>query len=465
MIGVEHEIMLDEIKKAAAVARKRGHAVLYSRSVPADTADLLAFFANGRSVAQDFRSFWHVRGERSFSAVGKAVDMHGNGGERFKSPEKFKREWSNRVVSAASHGGPGPFLTGGFSFFDDVSPSGPWTSFGSVAFVLPRYLLIAESGKKWLMMNAVIAPDADPVRLFKRMTEDIRQLMKENGGDEQEVRIVDRIPDRREDWIAAVERARQRINEGDLEKVVLSRTVTIKTDGPIRPEAVLRRLVAGEAGRFIFAFERGGTAFVGATPERLVKRCGQRLISDCLAGTAARGGTPEDDERLGNELLGDVKNLAEHRFVVEMIRTTLSGFCERLSVPDRPRLMKTNSVQHLYTPIEGEVKTGVALLDAVRALHPTPAMGGTPRDAALEVIQKWERHERGWYASPIGWLDLEDNGDFAVAIRSALIHQDEACLYAGCGIVKDSEPMKEYEETEIKFRPMIKALGGGGHES
>jgi menaquinone-specific isochorismate synthase len=162
-------------------------------------------------------------------------------------------------------------------------------------------------------------------------------------------------------------------------------------------------------------------------------------------------------------LLQDSKNLAEHRFVVESIIETMQAFCETISAPGYPRLVKTESVQHLYTPVRGQMKKTASLFEVIGALHPTPAMGGSPRERALAMIGELEPHERGWYAAPVGWTDGFQYGDFAVGIRSVLLSGQKLRLFAGCGIVKDSKPDQEYEETEMKFRPILRALEGVLH--
>lgn len=183
-------------------------------------------------------------------------------------------------------------------------------------------------------------------------------------------------------------------------------------------------------------------------------------MSTCLAGSIKRGENQQEDDRLGKELLHDEKNLAEHDFVVKMIHDSFLSSCSDVKKPAGPQLYKTKSVQHLYTPITGHLKTSASLFDLIEKLHPTPALGGAPQQKAVEVIADIEPMTRGWYAAPIGWMDGRENGEFVVAIRSGLIEGKSARLFAGCGIVEDSDPQSEYEETQIKLKPMISALGG-----
>ncbi|HEY5640241.1 MAG TPA: isochorismate synthase, partial [Dehalococcoidia bacterium] len=229
------------------------------------------------------------------------------------------------------------------------------------------------------------------------------------------------------------------------------------------------RLVEGYPHCTVFAFARGDSCFLGATPERLVRvdrpaldgRDAPSMVrADCLAGSARRGATEEEDWRLGESLRADPKELHEHAVVVQALRDGLEPLCSRLDIPEAPGLLRLPNVQHLHTPIEGVLSTERGVLELVERLHPTPAAGGLPRDAALPLIRQLESFDRGWYAGPVGWVDGRGDGEFAVAIRSALIRRQEAFLYAGCGIVAGSDPEREYSESCLKLRPMLWALNG-----
>jgi menaquinone-specific isochorismate synthase len=156
--------------------------------------------------------------------------------------------------------------------------------------------------------------------------------------------------------------------------------------------------------------------------------------------------------------MSDDKERWEHDLVVRTVEETLTAVCSDLSVPPSPTLAKMANIQHLYTPIEGNVNTGITIFDLAQRLHPTPAMGGLPRERAIDLIRSYESFDRGWYAGPIGWVDGNGEGEFAVAIRSALLKENEATLYAGCGIVADSDPEREYRESELKLQSMLWAL-------
>ena len=211
---------------------------------------------------------------------------------------------------------------------------------------------------------------------------------------------------------------------------------------------------------YVFAFESNGDCFIGATPERLMKKENDQVYSACLAGSIARGKNDIEDELLGKTLLTDDKNLMEHQFVVDMIKVAMEDSCSEVNIPKQPYLLKLKNIQHLYTPVNGKVKQHTSLLSLVEKLHPTPALGGLPKNLAIEKIREVEDLDRGLYGGPIGWVDYQGNGEFAVAIRSGLIQGDEVSIFAGCGVVEDSIAEMEYQETNIKFTPMLSALGG-----
>lgn len=264
----------------------------------------------------------------------------------------------------------------------------------------------------------------------------------------------------KDDWLKAIETATSQIKEKQYNKVVLARELLLTFEGPIQIEPVLKTLLNDQQTSYVFAIEQEGKTFVGASPERLIKRDGSTVMSSCLAGSIKRGTNEEEDRRIGLELLNDEKNLLEHDIVVGMIHNAFVSSCSEVEKPDGPVLYKTKSVQHLFTPIVGQLRESASLFDLIEKLHPTPALGGAPQKKAVEVIREIEPLSRGWYAAPIGWIDSQDNGEFAVAIRSGLIEGSTARLFAGCGIVEDSDPQSEYEETQIKLKPMISALGG-----
>jgi isochorismate synthase len=254
-----------------------------------------------------------------------------------------------------------------------------------------------------------------------------------------------------------VSRAISSIRTGDFDKVVLARGVNAESETEIDPFAVIRALRAVHTGAFVFGIWSGDKVFAGASPELLVRQERGGVRASSLAGTIERGRNPEDDAARARQLEASAKDRAEHAAVRDALYEALAEACDNVVAPETPVILSLSNVHHLHTPLKANLREGKSLLDLVERLHPTPAVGGTPRDAALGFIRENEKLDRGWYAAPVGWIG-ESSGEFAVALRSALIHGEHATLYAGCGIVMDSDPEMEVEESNLKLQAMKSAL-------
>ena len=256
-------------------------------------------------------------------------------------------------------------------------------------------------------------------------------------------------------WCTIVASATEQIRSGRLDKVVLSRAVEVMADATIRPAAVLAHLRRTHPSSLMFSVE----GFVGATPEMLVSRDGEIIRAHPMAGTAPRSGDPDTDARLAAQLLASTNTRAEHRHTIDMVHDTLLPWCSYLDEEDEPSIVAMANVQHLATRLEGRLSAPTAsVLELVAALHPTPAVGGTPRETALALIAELEPSGRGRYAGPVGWVDAEGNGVWAVGIRSAEIAGHTARLHAGVGVVADSDPETELAETRAKLQTMLGAV-------
>ena len=256
-------------------------------------------------------------------------------------------------------------------------------------------------------------------------------------------------------WCELVERTTKALADGTLEKVVLAREVLVTADGPIDPVAVLTRLRAAYPGCHVFHID----GFVGASPELLVSRAGDVVRSHPMAGTAPRGGDPSADARLAASLLASTKDRAEHQITIDMVHDTLLPWCSYLDYEAEPSIVAVANLQHLATMVEGRLsQPAPSVLDLVRALHPTPAVCGQPRDAAMRYILDHEGFDRGRYAGAAGWVDARGNGSWAVSVRTAQLDGATARVCAGCGIVADSEPDTELEESRVKLQAMLSAI-------
>jgi menaquinone-specific isochorismate synthase len=260
-----------------------------------------------------------------------------------------------------------------------------------------------------------------------------------------------------EHYLAAVAAARDAVRRGDIVKAVIARDVLVESSAPIDVHALLRRLQVSFGSSYRYSID----GFVGASPELLVAREGDLVTSLPLAGTTPRTGDPSTDARLAAALRASEKNQLEHRVVIDMVHDTLLAWCSYLDWQPEPDVIAVANVQHLGTRIEGRLSRPYPhVLDLVRALSPTPALGGHPREAALRLIAEHEGMDRGRYGGAVGWCDRHGNGTWAVAIRCAELSPDRrrARLFAGGGIVADSDPLAELAETQAKFQAMLAAI-------
>lgn len=386
--------------------------------------------------------------------------------ERFHYVEE---KWDNILENAfiynsASQSGTGPLLFGGFTFDPNNTKKPEWQTFSNATFFVPEIMITLKEKESFLTLNTMASPD-DETTILEQLKHQIMNIinMKEHTSG-----FLPSIMDQEEmnptQWKDSVSEVVSLLKNGYLDKVVLARKMRIKFEQKVLPEALLNQLLEQQKGSYVFSFGFDNDCFAGASPERLVKKIEENVLSTCLAGSIKRSSDVNQDQALGKMLLEDKKNRHEHQLVVSMIADVFREHCREVDIPEEPTLMKTPDIQHLYTPVKGKVKENTSILQLVRSLHPTPALGGTPRQDAMRVIRDVENMDRGLYAGPIGWMDYRGNGEFIVAIRSGLLKGNEAFIYAGCGIVADSNPEDEYLETKIKFRPMLRALGGKENE-
>ena len=346
-----------------------------------------------------------------------------------------------------------PRLLGGFRFDASAVLGAPWEAFGAGWLVLPRVLFLATGESNAL----ILAPSAE-AHDVAALVERAQRAPSEPAAAPRALRVEQ--PMDRERWLSSVATIASEVRAGLYEKAVLASTQQLAGDAPISIGRALARLRADYADCHLFTMTSGDSTFLGASPELLVSLTRGRVRALGLAGSTRRGVDPEEDERLGAALLESAKNRIEHETVVRAIRERLEGATEDLLAPNQPQLRRLRNIQHLSTEISGRVRPGVDILDLVQRLHPTPAVCGWPADRAREVIRQHEAFDRGWYAGPVGWMDGAGDGDFAVGLRSAVVRGARAWLFAGNGIMGDSLPQPEFDEVQLKFRPLGEALGG-----
>lgn len=442
-------------------ARSMGRPVVVSLTRPAsrDFTPLAAFAA--RHSTSPLRMFWG-RPEQDFwlAGQGQACILKSDGGRIGGIAEQHRALMQSAIIEAPDVRGVGPLFMGGFRYDPRTARDPVWEGFPDALMVLPRFLFTWSGGAGWLTTNVMVAPDTDAVRQGEAVIDEMESLAVRPWQEARQPATAGVIDLQYGKWEARVGNALAAIESGLLTKVVLARKRELHASGGYSLENALGQLCRAYPGCAVFAVDNGQASFVGASPETLARVTGRRLSLTCLASSAARGSSPEEDSRLGEQLVASGKEQREHAAVVAMLAASLRDVCTDLTWEDRPHVWKLRNVQHLLTPFAGNLSDGYGVLDIVGRLHPTPAVAGVPTVRALQLIREAEG-DRGWYAAPVGWLNHTSSGEFAVAIRSALLLGDRAVLYAGAGIIDGSDPEQEFRETEMKFQPMLAALGGG----
>ena len=446
-------------------------------SVPIGSFDAIALHSAAAETGLE-AVLWLRPSERfALVGIGRAWSVEASGPERFGDADAAWRSLLEgaRLPRPAEVRGLGPVLLGGMGFSGrPPAPGLEWAPFGASSLVLPSLVALQCDGKAWLTSSFVGEGEMDDVKAtglaptWAELVARAAELAPPDGG------LDPRPPDAHlaidgewpaaQQWRHIVGLATGAVGRGRLDKVVFARRVDMSSPAALDVPSALRRLAASAPESTVFAFRRGSATFIGATPERLVRAEGRSYRTAAVAGSIRRGADAAEDAALAAELLASEKEREEHAVVVRAIRRQLAPISERLEIAPEPDVLVLRHVQHLRTEIAGTLRIQEGLLTLAGRLHPTPAVGGEPRELALAMIDEHEGFDRGWYAGPVGWLSADGDGELMVALRCGLVEDRRASLYAGCGIVADSDPDREWEESRIKMRAVAAALGRAGDE-
>ena len=442
----------------AAVSVQTAQLVSWTKKIP--TTNLLEVFRAAKQLNKD-RIFW-TNSTNDFSLIGigsvhKIVAFD----DRFHQVEQ---DWNQLVEGAMIHNeynvsGTGLVALGGMSFDPLRERSELWEKYPPSQLTIPEIVFAQHKEDYYMTWNRLVEQTDNVEEMVHEMDsieDTLRQTVSTTTTSKQTIMHKHVVAP--EHWKQTVQRAVNEIKANRAKKIVLARELRITLNQQANIPEMLRHLLRTQPNSYIFAFEHGDNCFIGATPERLVQVEGEQLLSTCLAGTAPRGKTEEADEQMAKELLEDPKNREEHEYVVQMIKRSIEPSCEDIEIPKEPVIYPLRNLQHLYTPVKATLKDGYSVFDLIEKLHPTPALGGVPRDTALAFMREHEWLDRGWYGAPIGWVDSNKHSEFAVALRSGLVQADEVSLFAGCGVMRDSDPDMEFEETKMKFLPMLQIM-------
>jgi menaquinone-specific isochorismate synthase len=348
---------------------------------------------------------------------------------------------------------------GGFRFHPGAVRGERWRAFRAYRFVVPEFEVTREANRTVLACNYLVPESGAANGGLTAVLSRLSALRFESATSVPVPRMSGRVDQPSEaEWRRLVRRLLDLFDRGKLQKVVLARETSFTAAAPINAVELLVRLITHTEHSFDFCFHPAGDrAFIGASPERLYKRQNVYLQSEALAGTRRRGATDEEDQALAEDLLRNEKELREHRFVLDTLTGHFDALCHQVHVEDGPGLLRLRNVQHLHTRIEGILNDVDADATLIRTLHPTPAVGGTPRREALAWLEANEPFDRGIYAAPVGWVS-GDAAEFCVGIRSGLVQGSTLTLYNGAGIVAGSDPAEEWDEIESKMGNFLAVL-------
>jgi isochorismate synthase len=455
------ELLLDALEKAA----RRGRRSLVSVTVETEVADPCASVFASR-LASD-RWFCWEQPDRGFALAGLGVahEASSRGEARFGDvAEQCLRTGGDAIVEVPRGlpAGAGPVWLGGFAFAPQGGSSSTWSSLSPGSLVLPELSICRSGDRAFLTLNAVVQPGEDAgerqaflsARLAGLRAEAPLPLLDPHPTAHARIRSA-RPPG---DFEAAVAAATERIEEGEMSKVVLAREVVVSAGAAHDAAALFGAMREQFPACFCFCVGTPEAAFIGASPELLVRRSGASVSTVALAGSTRRSSDPAVDDHLGEQLLRSDKDRREQRIVSERIVHALRPHAVWVEAAAEPEIVKVANIQHLATPVIAQLADPRSAIELAGMLHPTPAVGGEPWPKAAGAIAELEGMDRGWYAGPVGWMDATEDGEFCVALRSALLRDREAHLFAGVGVVAGSDPAAELAETEVKLQALLPLL-------
>jgi salicylate biosynthesis isochorismate synthase len=458
----ERAELLRRMQRAAKRARRSGAPVLAALGVEVDAGlDPSAIVCASRRDGEPW--FLLEQPERdgaARAALGCVAAVQASGPDRFAL---VARAWRELAGTAICEPEDGLAAAGGFAFAPTGGASPHWAGFAPASLHVGELALVRRGRDVRLTVAALVAPDDDPEQRASALCARVESLR------DDPLPLLDPAPAGRYEVVSAappehfedaVAGAVARIQAGAIEKIVLAREVQVHAPVAHDPAAVFAVLREAFPSCLSFCVGRGGAAFIGATPELLVRRDGLRAGTLALAGSTRRSADPSVDDHLGEQLLRSAKNREEQAIVARRIERTLAPYSVWVTTAPDPVVVRVANIQHLATPIRAQLRAPVAAVELAGALHPTPAVGGEPFDVAGPLIPALEGLDRGWYAGPVGWTDTSEDGEFCVALRCALLVGPVARCYAGVGVVRDSEPAAELAETEIKLQALLPVLAG-----
>lgn len=329
-----------------------------------------------------------------------------------------------------------------------------WQAFEHSTFFIPKFIFYQKEKSFYLIIFSHSTENKTGTIIIEEIEQRLKNIIssKTKNQNQSKLKILNQI--KYDEWEGMIKHSLQKISEGNIRKVVLSRYLDCEITNAPDLTLLTNKLKDDYPASYLFIYRKSNSIFLGASPEKLFVINKKIIETEALAGTVKRGETDSADNQLSEFLLNDKKELAEHNNVVEYILNTISEFADGIQF-DKPSIKKLKYVQHLWTPINGTLTGDPTIKSIINRLHPTPAVCGDPKETALDIINNLENYDRGLFTGVLGWYSGDGFGEFAVAIRSALIKNNKVMLFAGCGIVEGSSPEKEFYETELKLKSIL----------
>jgi salicylate biosynthesis isochorismate synthase len=458
-------VTTSDLLGALAKGAERGRRTLVSVTREVEVADPCATVFASRLASERWFCWEQPDREFALAGLGVAHEATSRGDGRFEEVAEGCLRLGDHPVLDEPRGlpaGAGPVWVGGFAFDPEGGASSTWSSLPPASLVLPQVSLCRRGERAFLTVNAVVRPGEGIERLGDDLASRVASLRLDAS-----LPLLDPHPTARmeirsarppREFEAAVEGATSRIAAGELAKVVLAREVIVTAAAAHDPAAIFGGMREQFPACFCFCCGTPEAAFIGASPELLIRRSGAGVSTVALAGSTRRSSDPAVDDHLGEQLLRSDKDRREQQIVAERIVRALRPHAVWVEAASEPEIVKIANIQHLATPIIAQLAEPHSALEMAGRLHPTPAVGGEPWPAAAATIADLEGMDRGWYAAPVGWMDATEDGEFCVALRSALLRDRDAHLFAGVGVVAGSDPAAELAETEVKLGALLPLL-------
>jgi menaquinone-specific isochorismate synthase len=444
--------IFDDLKQVSALSMQTGQPLPFLMERPTNRIDILNRLS---SMKAEKKLYWKSRhGQFEIGGIGTAFSLSGDDSQTaFSKTQKILDMMADTNL---------PFLCGK-RFSEQDSIDSIWDDFPADMCEIPELMIIRRRGKYTVARCVKVSADSDSYFL---RAEDDKLFREMPGGTQNSLEMdiprpvsITHCPDMVK-WRQNVKKCLSYIKGGRIKKAVLARRSDYVFQIEIDPFSLLSCLMRNNQNSYAILYQpRPGMAFISVTPEQLYRRHERQLEIDALSSTVSRGLTPDEDRRLEHELLTSDKLRREHQIVVDRVNCDISPLIQGNPIIADTSVLRLDRIQHLATAISGELQDGVDDDDILNALHPTPAVGGEPRDAALDVIRQLDSFDRGWYAAPIGYISRRQ-AEFATGIRSVLIRGKKISVFTGAGIVEGSDPDNEWREIDSKdiLRPVLSEL-------